>query len=236
MRQATKPNQITKKLILIIFVLSISTAHARSTNDMFGSWNSLILSGDFGTKSVKWQIVEQGVWRDDSPEGLRLFDDNLFAQIGYNTGQYSSVWIGYLHDWIHPLGKPAFQESRPYQDYLWIHPVWNGRFSVRTRFEERINQDTGDIGVRVRETLQVNYPLAAVKDLGVYVGGDVFFYFNQNSFGPTGFHEARAAAGFTYNLNQHLGIDLGYLGVAIITTGKSDIFSHNLQVNLRYNF
>jgi len=78
--------------------------------------------------------------------------------------------------------------------------------------------------------------LPTINGLGVYVSGDFFAYLNKNSFGPTGFSEARAAAGLTYNVNPHLDVDLGYLGVFIETSGKNGILSHNLQVNLRYTF
>ncbi len=186
---------------------------AHVDNNMFGSWGSFTLSGNFGQKTPmlpmwRWSAAKQAIWRDDSPQGLRVAENYLFAQLGYSLDQYSSVWLGYLHDWQHPFGRATFQENRSYQDYLWVHPLMDGRLIVRTRLDERVNQNNGNVGVRVREMIQINYPIRTIENLGWHIGGEVFAYLNQNTFGVTGFSEARTSAGLTYDLNDHIGFDL----------------------------
>jgi hypothetical protein len=85
---------------------------------------------------------------------MRLSENLLFGQLGYAIDQHSSVWLGYVHDWIHPLDKLAYQENRPYEDYLWNYSTGDFKFTGRFRLEQRIRADTGDIGVRTRELLQ----------------------------------------------------------------------------------
>lgn len=57
--------------------------------------------------------------REDSPKGTRFTESLLFSQAGYQLNSNASFWVGYVHDWIHPLDKASYQESRPYEDFLW---------------------------------------------------------------------------------------------------------------------
>jgi len=213
-----------------------------ATNNMAGTWNSITLSGDFekvspNLKDFHWLILEQARTRDDSPNGMRFSENLLFGQVGYSINKNASVWLGYMHDWLHPLDKTAFQENRPYQDFLWKSSFDDLKFTSRSRLEQRINETTGNVGVRARQLFQVNYPLKFVdKDLSVYAGDEVLCYLNENTFGRTGFSENRAFGGLSYQLTKHLGADLGYLGQFIDNKGATNIFTHNVQFNIRYQF
>ncbi|SMF97357.1 Protein of unknown function [Methylomagnum ishizawai] len=213
-----------------------------ATNNMAGNWDSVTLSGHFGAlsprlKDFRWQFLEQTRLRDDSPEGFRFSENLLFSQLGYAINDHASVWLGYVHDWIHPLDKLAFQESRPYEDFLWISAFGDLKLTSRSRLEQRINQTTGNLGVRARQMLQLNYPLRFIHDdLGVYVGDEVLGYLNTNHFGPTGFSENRAFAGLGFQFTQRMGADLGYLGQYVVNRPGNDLFTHNVQFNLRFTF
>ena len=213
-----------------------------ATNDMAGTWNSITLSGDLdkvspNLKNFHWLILEQARTRDDSSDGMRFSENLLFGQIGYSINKNASVWLGYTHDWLHPLDKPAYQESRPYQDFLWKSSVDDMKFMSRSRLEQRIREDTGNVGVRARQLFQVNYPLKFIdKDLSVYAGDEVLCYLNENTFGRTGFSENRAFGGVSYQLTKQLGADLGYMGQFIDNKGANNIFTHNVQFNIRYQF
>lgn len=232
---------VTLKYLPVIGALYAPFSMA-DTTDMSGTWNSLTLSGSFAKlsdniKDFRWLIMEQGRTRGDTQDGQRFTENLLFGQVGYAINQNASVWVGYVHDWIHPLDKLAFQESRPYQDFLWNSNFDELRFTSRTRFEERIRQDTGDVGGRFRQLFQVSYPLEFInKDLRVYVGDEVMGYVNTNTFGPTGFSENRALGGFSYQFTKELGADLGYLGQYVDTLSGNNVFTHNAQFNLSYRF
>ena len=160
----------------------------------------------------------QGRWRDDSSRGFRFSENLLFAQLGYSLNEYASVWLGYVHDWIHPLDKLSYHENRPYEDFLWNTAFGDLKFTSRTRLEQRIRQDTGNTAVRARQMLQLSHPLHFIHDdLSAYVGDEVLGYLNTNSFGPTGFSENRAFAGLAFQFTKQLGVDLGYLGQYVMT-------------------
>ena len=223
----------------------LSQASQPGTNNMAGDWISLTLSGSLGDLSprlngFRWLVMDQNRQRDDSSQGFRVSENLLFAQLGYDITPNASVWLGYVHNWIHPLDKPSAQENRPYQDFLWASTFseWGGlKFSSRTRLEERINQTTGNTGVRLRQMFQVNYPLRLIhNDLSVYVGDEVLGYLNQNNFGKTGFSENRAFGGLAFQFTKQLGADLGYLGQYVDNKSGSNLYTHNVQFNLRYQF
>lgn len=212
------------------------------TNDMAGTWSSVTLSGSFdklspSLRDFRWQILDQARTRDDNPDGMRLSENLLFGQLGYAINPNASVWLGYVHDWIHPLDKLAYQESRPYEDFVWNEAFGDLKFTSRTRMEQRIRQDIGDLGIRARQLFQVSYPLRFIdNDLSVYVGDEVLGYLNTNHFGRKGFSENRALGGLSYQFTKSLGADLGYLGQFVDNQTGNNLFTHNVQFNIRYQF
>ncbi|MGR9072682.1 MAG: DUF2490 domain-containing protein [Gammaproteobacteria bacterium] len=223
-------------------LLLAADACADSTQDVFGTWNSLMLTGNFGSlspeyKKFRWLLMEQVRTRDDSPKGTRFSENLIWAQLGYDLNDYASVWVGYTHDWIDRLDKPSVQESRPYQDLLLKFPLFDGSILSRSRFEQRISHDGGEVGLRARQWLQYSHPLGFISDkLSLYLGDEALFYLNDNPFGDNGFAENRALAGFGFQFTRHFGADLGYTGQFVVNKSGRDLFTHNLNLNLRYQF
>ena len=235
-----------KKTVMLAAVLfthtTTSFAGGPSTDDIFGSWSSVILQGSLKSLSpdldkIKWQVMNQTRTRDDSSKGSRFTENLLFGQVGYQVNQNASLWVGYEHGWINPLNKPSYQESRPYQDFLWNQAL-GGDFKLlaRTRLEERINQTTGNVGIRPRQLMQISHPLPFVDGLSAYVGDEVFFYVNQNNFGKQGFSENWVLSGLSYQFTPKVGVDLGYLGQYVDNKTGNNLFTHNVQANFHYVF
>jgi len=240
-------NKIRNALVLSALLLtqSMSSFADDATNNMFGVWGSVTLQGDFKSLSpslnkFNWLIMNQSRTRDVSPQGSRFTENLLFSQVGYQLTDHASFALGYVHDWIHPLDKTAYQESRPYQDFVWNQNIDGFKFMSRTRFEERINQasNTGpnDTGYRARQLLQISHPLPFLDGLSAYVGDEVLGYMNQNKWGKQGFSENRVLAGLSYQFTPQFGADLGYLGQYVDNISGNNLFTHNLQANLRYKF
>ena len=238
-------NKIRDSFVLSALLLAQPlTSFADGTNNMDGSWTSLTLQGDFKAFSpdlgqkFKWQIMDQARTRDDSnAKGTRFTENLAFGQLGYQVNDNASFWVGYVHDWIHPLDKASYQESRPYQDFLWNQDIVGGfKFMARTRLEERINLTTTNVGVRGRQLLQVSHALPFVDNLSAYVGDEILVYINKNNFGRQGFSENRALAGLSYQFTPAFGADLGYLGQYVDNTVGKNLFTHNVQINFRYKF
>ncbi len=214
-------------------------------NNQYGVWGALQLDGDFKslapTSKFNWQIMNQSRTRDDNSAGTRLTENLLFGQVGYQVTDRASVALGYVHDWIHTsLTSASYQESRPYQDFIWRQPLAGFGFMSRTRFEERINQTSGDTGYRGRQLFQLTHPLP-IKNLSAYLGDETLYYANQNSFGRQGFSENRATTGLSYQFTPNIGFELGYLGQYVVqnttvSPNKDNLFTHNIQANLRFKF
>lgn len=233
----------TLYFILSAFILLLPiSAFSGDTKEIFGVWGSVTLQGDFkflsdnSGKNFKWQVMDQGRTREDSPKGTRFTENLLFSQIGYQLNDNASLWMGYVHDWIHPLNKPSYQENRPYQDFLWNQNLKDFKLLLRTRIEERINQASGEVGYRPRQFIQISHNLPFVNNLSAYIGDEIFFYANKNTFGKRGFSENRVLAGLSYQINAQTGLDLGYLGQFVDSSTGNNLFTHNLQANLRYKF
>jgi opacity protein-like surface antigen len=239
-------NKFTIKRNLVLGALLLvqtmpSFAVDQGTGNMFGVWGSLTLQGDFKSLSpslnkFKWQIMNQSRTREDSPNGSRFTENLLFSQVGYQFNTHGSFWVGYTHDWIHPLGKSAYQESRPYMDFVWKQNLEDFNLTSRTRMEDRINQTTGNEGYRARQLLQISHPLPFMKDLSVYAGDEVMFYLNQTNWGNQGFTENRIFSGLSYKVTDNMGVDLGYMGQYVNNTSGNNLFTHNLQANVSYKF
>ncbi len=223
--------------ILTLFTFSTTQAQTR---DMFGVWGGVTLKGDFSSfsetgKDFQWQIMNQSRTRDDSNKGSRLNENLLMGQVGYRLSRNASIWLGYAHDWIHPLNGTAFQESRVYEDFLWQQNVAGFKLTSRTRMDERINQSSGASGYRARQFFKVSHSLP-VKGLSAYIGDEVLFYVDKNHFGKRGFSENRLLAGFNYQLTSAFGLNLGYLGQYVDTKHGANLFTHNLLAGVSYHF
>lgn len=235
-------NKIKKSTILsaLLLVQPVS-GFAAGQDDMFGVWGSLTLQGDFKALSsslsnFKWQVMNQSRTREDSPDGSRLTENLLFSQVGYQMNEQASLWLGYVHDWLHPLNKPAFQESRPYLDFIWKQHIGDFKLTSRTRMEDRINQTTGNEGYRPRQLVQLSHPLPFMKGLSAYAGDEFMFYLNQTTWGKQGFTENRIFGGLSYQVTDSMGMDLGYMGQYIDNPAGNNLFTHNLQANINYKF
>ncbi|MDT8426687.1 MAG: DUF2490 domain-containing protein [Methyloprofundus sp.] len=215
---------------------------AADTNNVFGVWGAVTLNGDFKAISpsldkFQWQIMNQTRTRDDSDQGSRFTENLLMSQVGYQLNEHASIWLGYAHDWIAPLNKATLNENRIYQDFVWKQNFGDYKFTSRTRMDERMHLSTGGPDAyRPRQLLQISHALAFMDGLSAYLGDEVLFYLNKNNFGKKGFSENRIFSGLSYQVNQKVGLDLGYMGQYVDTISGSNLFTHNIQANISYKF
>lgn len=230
------------RLCIVFFILFFTeTCLAARLNDMFGVWGSLTLAGDMRAispelSSVHWLITNQTRSRDDNHETTRFTENILFSQVGYQLNKNASVWIGYVHDWIEPLHGRNFQESRPYQDFVWKQGLGDFKLTLRTRMDERINLKSMDIGYRPRQLFKLSHDVPIIDHLSAYTGYEILFYLNNSRFGRTGVAENRVLAGLNYQLNRNFGINTGYMGQHVDQRRNNDIMTHNLFINMHYRF
>ncbi len=232
---------INKAVLSALLLIQPISGIAADVNNMFGVWGSITLQGDFKALSpnadkFKWFIMNQTRTRDDSPEGTRFTENLLFSQVGYQFNEHASLWLGYAHDWINPLDKPSLNENRAYQDFIWKQSFGDFKLISRTRMDERFLEGTNEAGYRPRQLLMISHPLPFMDDLSAYVGDEILFYLTKNVFGKQGFSENRIFTGLSYKFTQHIRMDMGYMGQYVDTKSGSNLFTHNLQVNIGYKF
>jgi len=92
------------------------------------------------------------------------------------------------------------------------------------------------LGIVPDNYLKISHPLPLMHGLSAYVGDEILFYMNQNSFGKKGFSENRIFSGLSYQVTKKMGVDLGYMGQYVDTISGKNLFTHNIQVILRHKF
>ena len=223
-------------VVLSALLLSQSmTSFAAGSEEIFGVWGKVKLQGNFKSLSpslnkFKWAVINETRTRDDSSKGSRFYQDRLSGQVGYQINNNASLWLGYAHLWTSPLDDPSFQESRPYQDFVWNQDISTFKLTSRSRMEQRIQETTGDTGYRARQLVKISHPLPLMNGLSVYVGDEVLFYMNENTFGKKGFSENRIFSGLSYQATKKIGADLGYMGQYVDTT------SDKIHIPITYKF
>jgi hypothetical protein len=233
-------NNLRIAIVALLFAHSIP-GFASGQNDIFGVWGTVQLQGDLKSISpdlnkFKWSVMNQTRTRDDSSKGSRFQQNLLFGQFGYKLNNNASVWLGYAHTWTKPLGKSTFEESRPFQDFIWNQEISTFKFTSRSRMEQRIRESTGNTGYRARQFFKISHPLPQIDGLSAYIGDEILFYMNQNNFGKKGFSENRVFSGLSYQITKKSGVDLGYMGQYVDTMSGENIFAHNIEVTFRHKF
>ncbi|MDD2768800.1 MAG: DUF2490 domain-containing protein [Methylococcus sp.] len=225
-----------------LLLASCLSVDAAGVDGMAGAWTSLSLIGSLGSVSpdwrkLKWYVRDQIRLRDDNPPNAwRMYEDLLWVGLGYQVEPHFLLGVGYAHTWLHPLGQSAYQENRPYLEAVFTHEALGGKLVSRTRLEERVLQQGGEVGIRFREALTWSHPAYFIAEgVDVYVGEELMVCPNYSVFGPAGFCQNRLLTGLTYRLSRSLGVDLGYLGQYMAgTPGTANVWTHNVQFDFHY--
>jgi hypothetical protein len=245
---------------LALISLIASTSALAGTDNIFGSWTSVTLRGDFGFispegENFQWVLIDQARTRDDKdlnptryPDASgfspRFSDNFIWAEVGYNLTKHTSIWLGYTHHWSKLLSGGHFQENRPYEQLIWSDEIGGGfKLTMRSRLEQMFllsgtgSDDDPGVGVRIRQLALLSHPISAVPGLSAYVGDEVWVRINNTkAFGQGGFQETRPMAGLTYQATKHVGFNLGYLGQFIDNRRGNDLFTHNVLFDISYKF
>jgi hypothetical protein len=77
----------------------------------------------------------------------------------------------------------VIQARWPHQDFVRNQDIGNFKLMSRSRMKLRIRETTDDTGYRARQLLKISHSLPLMDGLSAYVGDEILFYRNQNSFG-----------------------------------------------------
>ncbi len=235
-RLVLKPNVF----LMVVWVSVLSMPFASAAKDDFYGWQSFTLEGDMSKVSprldkVRWNVMSQtrlGNHHQDLTEYL------LFAQMGYQLSDSLSVWLGYTHNWLTPVAKQEYEESRSYQDLLWTRHVGTGLLRLRTRFEQRFKnaENNSDLAWRIRQMIEYRWSLPFLSEISLVVSEEPFVLLNNSSWGQTGVSENRVSAMLDFKLDQHTHLGLGYLNQYIFRERQGNLVNHTLLVNMAFNF
>jgi len=223
---------------LFFLALAVASPSSQAAKENFFGWYSLTLAGDLEPLSpqlerVRWIVMNQSRLGSDSSV---LRENLLFAQLGYQTTEHISLWLGYTHDWITPSIGRSFNENRIYQEFRWDGDTVAGTLTARTRFEQRFRDPGGSVGGRFRQFFQLSWPVPGLERLRLVGSEEVFVYLNDSSWGRAGFSENRLYAGVNVRVNDRISADLGYLNQFVSKGNRNDIVNHALFANINLHF
>ena len=228
---------LAARLFFLLSLLTVSTGAHAAKEEFFG-WYSLTMAGDLELLSpelrkVRWIVMNQSRLGSDSST---LRENLLFAQLGYQTTEHISLWLGYTHDWITPQVGQSFDENRIYQEFRWDSDTVAGTFTARTRFEQRFRDPGGTVGGRFRQFFQLSWPVPGLDRLRLVGSDEIFVYLNDSSWGRSGFSENRLYAGVNMRVNDMISADIGYLNQFVSKGNRNDIDNHILFANINLHF
>ena len=227
----------TARFLFLLALMTGSTG-AHAAREAFFGWYSLTMAGDLEPLSpqlqrVRWIVMNQSRLGNDSSV---LRENLLFAQLGYQTTEHISLWLGYTHDWITPSTGRSFDENRIYQEFRWDSDTMAGAFTARTRLEQRFRDPGGDLGARFRQFFQLSWPVPGMQQLRLVGSEEVFVYMNDSGWGKSGFSENRLYAGVNVRFSKQISADLGYLNQFVSKGNSSDLVNHTLFANINLHF
>lgn len=152
--------------------------------------------------------------------------------IGWKLSDRLSLFQGYAH----AANPGMFNEERSFQQASWTPgTVAGGRFSTRTRFEQRWRSDGSDVGFRLRNLFRWAHPLGRdpKRSVAALVSFEPFVILNDTDWGGRRrFDQLRSNAALEIPLRGRTTIEVGYLNQYVHRLGQADQMNHIAQIVL----
>lgn len=224
-----------KKLLLLLALLpAMATA---STEDLFGTWGSVFLSGNIKNSNFLY-YAEGSARATDNPKSIHDpgFDIHGLvgrAGLGYQLNDNNKVILGYAYQY----GEPPYAKTELNEQRAWEQHEYRVKFdnsdtlTFRTRLEERTVDISDDTAVRFREQVKLNHPLNSKWSL--VASEEYFVNINDANWGPKdGFDQNRGFVGVGYKFNDNYRTEVGYLNQYMNRENNYDRQAHILSVSL----
>ena len=209
-------------------------AHAETIEDG-RYWFNVNVTGPTPVENLRWYAELQPRWRD---EGAKLDQTILRPALSYALSEQASVWLGYAYVVTHPAGKPAFDEHRYWQQFLYnFSPIQTLSIQSRTRIEQRQIEDSSDTGHKLRQMLRLTLPSQLSPNLQWVVYDEYFVNLNDTDYGAVrGFDQNRAFVGVNWAFNPNTRLEIGYLNQTVNRRQNIDLENHVLSSTLTLRF
>jgi hypothetical protein len=219
---------------VLLVTLVVGTGATADLESDSGVWGVVTASGSAAALSPKledfrWWMEAQARFRNDAGD----FDQSIIQPgIGYAIVPEVTVWIGYGWFRTSPENGRDFDEHRIWQQLSWARDFDLVRLTTRTRIEQRFRENGDDTGGRFRQRVGVSHPLSSHFDLVAH--NEIFVNLNSTDWGAdSGFDQNRGFAGFRWNANQHVRLEIGYLNRFTNQSGESDAMDHIAMITLQ---
>jgi hypothetical protein len=210
-------------------------AHAEDTEEDGRYWFNINATGSMPLENWRWYAELQPRWRQ---EGKHFDQVIVRPAVSYALSKQASVWLGYAYVVTHPASKPAFEEHRFWQQFLYnFAPVYGVNIQSRTRIEQRFIEDSNDTGYKLRQLLRFTMPSGLSPQLQWVLYDEYFVNFNDTDYGAVrGFDQNRAFVGVNWVFNPQTRLEVGYLNQYVNRHNKIDAENHVLSTTLMLTF
>lgn len=220
---------------LTLALLAGLPVHAEDTEEDGRYWFNVNATGPMPLENWRWYAELQPRWRQ---EGKHFDQVLLRPAVSYALSKQASIWMGYAYVVTHPASKPAFEEHRFWQQFLYnFAPIHGVNIQSRTRIEQRLIEDSDDTGYKLRQMFRFTMPSGLSPQLQWVFYDEYFVNFNTTDYGATrGFDQNRAFLGVNWAFNPQTRLEVGYLNQYVNRHNNIDAENHVLSTTLMLTF
>lgn len=190
-------------------------------------WTAIDFKGSLGEK-IQYYVEPQLRFISNN----QCFNEaNLYVGLGYSTSPKITLWLGNMFNTTHKQNESNTQQYRIWEQVSWdIFGSHIIRIDSRTRLEQRKQEHQGSWSFRLREKIELDFPLK--NDYLFILYDEIFLNVNHPSWVNNEFvNQNRAFAGFSIPLTKLIRFETGYLNQFVIN--KPDQLNHVLNCTLR---
>lgn len=209
-----------------------------AADDDSAAWGIASAAGRFepAGEPSRWRYNVIGQWRNfDRGSGADQY--LLRGGVGYDLNPTMTLWGGYDYFLTDPNALPTRDEHRFWQQFSWDAASWDwGALSLYARLEQRNLERSNDVGLALRQFVQLTVPVPA-QDITVVSWIEHFINLNDTDYGGrTGFAELRSYVGVRMPMTEYSALEAGYMNQLLNRSAERDAVNHTAMLHLRLSF
>lgn len=194
----------------IAALLTALLAPCSASADDSQAWFTASIAGPVAADSnVLAGLDVQARFRDHASE---LDVATVQPSVGWRATSHVELWLGASEVQLRRPGPDVRERRLMEQMVVRFGPWLEGRWSSRTRLEQRVRDSAPGTGWRLREQVKYAHALEAHPSLGVVVSDELFYAVNDAAWGQhRGIEQNRAFVGGSWQATPHVRVEAGYL-------------------------
>jgi Protein of unknown function (DUF2490) len=217
-----------------VMMAHAAPASGQTAEDM-QVWTSVVTSG---AVHDMWRVHSElhARWVDDAQHYQRTV---LRLMGGRTLTPHMTAWFGFEQTW--PFAGRAPEETRIWQQVIYVQPAGRWSLSHRGRLEERFLEGADRMVPRLRYSLRATRLLSSAGGWGLIVGEEMFFQLRKSRLNgrlyPAGFDRNRVLAGISSRLTRNVTVEPSYtLQFINSPEGVPNRREHLLQLQVVHRF